>query len=115
MGEPIPPDFQVPGFLAAGISAGIKKNQEKDLALIYSEVPAVAAGVFTTNRVKAAPVLLSMERIKSGTRQGSADQFRVRQCLYGKAGPAGRTASFRTDCFLSEESTRPVFFWPPRG
>lgn len=62
----IPPDFKVPGFLAAGIPAGIKKNREKDLALIYSEVPSVAAGVFTTNRVKAAPVLLSMERIRSG-------------------------------------------------
>lgn len=56
----------VPGFLAAGIPAGIKKNQEKDLALIYSEVSSKAAGVFTTNRVKAAPVLLSKERIRSG-------------------------------------------------
>jgi glutamate N-acetyltransferase/amino-acid N-acetyltransferase len=67
MSEHIPADFQVPGFLAAGISAGLKKNQERDLALLYSEVPAVAAGVFTNNRVKAAPVLLSMERIKSGS------------------------------------------------
>jgi glutamate N-acetyltransferase/amino-acid N-acetyltransferase len=66
MTKEIPPDFNVPGFLAAGVPAGIKKNGDKDLALIYSEVPAVAAGVFTTNRVKAAPVLLSMERIKSG-------------------------------------------------
>jgi glutamate N-acetyltransferase/amino-acid N-acetyltransferase len=66
MGEPIPSNFQVPGFLAAGIAADLKKNGEGDLALIYSEVPAVAAGVFTTNRVKAAPVLLSMERIRSG-------------------------------------------------
>jgi len=66
MTKEIPPDFKVPGFLAAGIPAGIKKNGEKDLALIYSEKPAVAAGVFTTNRVKAAPVLLSMERIKPG-------------------------------------------------
>jgi glutamate N-acetyltransferase/amino-acid N-acetyltransferase len=66
MNKDIPPDFKVPGFLAAGISAGIKKNRGKDLALIYSEVPSVAAGVFTTNRVKAAPVLLSMERIKAG-------------------------------------------------
>jgi glutamate N-acetyltransferase/amino-acid N-acetyltransferase len=65
MSEPIPSDFQVSGFLASGISAGIKKTQERDFALIYSEVPAVAAGVFTTNRVKAAPVLLSSERIKS--------------------------------------------------
>ena len=66
MTEHIPPDFHVPGFLAAGIAAGIKKTQMKDFALIYSEVPAVAAGVFTTNRVKAAPVLISRERVRSG-------------------------------------------------
>ncbi len=64
--QDLPPDFQVPGFLAAGIPAGIKKNQEKDLALIYSGVSSKAAGVFTTNRVKAAPVLLSKERVRSG-------------------------------------------------
>ena len=66
MNNYIPSNFQVPGFKASGIAAGIKKNQAKDLALIYSEVPSVAAGVFTTNRVKAAPVLISRERIKSG-------------------------------------------------
>jgi len=65
----IPPHFEVPGFLAAGIFAGIKKNQAKDLALIFSPTPAKAAGVFTTNRVKAAPVLLSRERIKRGQAQ----------------------------------------------
>ena len=54
----------VPGFLASGISSGIKKRRNaKDLALLYSEKPAVAAAVFTQNRMKAAPVLVSMERI----------------------------------------------------
>lgn len=43
------------GFKAAGLSAGIKKDN-KDMALIYSETPCEAAGVFTTNLVKAAPV-----------------------------------------------------------
>lgn len=43
------------GFLAAGIYAGIKKGK-KDMAMIYSKVPCVAAGTFTTNIVKAAPV-----------------------------------------------------------
>ncbi len=61
MNNHIPSNFQVPGFKASGIAAGIKKNQAKDLALIYSEVPSVAAGVFTTNRVKAAPVLISRD------------------------------------------------------
>ena len=44
------------GFMAAGVAAGVKKQGRKDMALIYSEVPAVTAGVFTTNVVKAAPV-----------------------------------------------------------
>lgn len=43
------------GFMAAGVKAGIKK-EKKDMAMIYSEVPCVAAGTFTTNVVKAAPV-----------------------------------------------------------
>ena len=59
-------DFQVPGFSFAGVSAGLKKDGKRDLGLIYSEVPAQAAGLFTTNRVKAAPVRLDMERIKNG-------------------------------------------------
>ncbi len=61
--------FKVPGFLFAGIAAGIKKNGKKDLGLIYSEVPAQAAGLFTTNAVKAAPVQVGMERIKKGVGQ----------------------------------------------
>lgn len=60
-------DFKVPGFLVSGIRCGIKKKEgAKDLAVIYSEVPASVAAVFTKNAVKAAPVLLDMERVKSG-------------------------------------------------
>src|SRR4030043_1293385 len=59
-------DFKVTGFLFSGISSGIKKNGLRDLGLIYSEVPAQVAGLFTINAVKAAPVLLDMERIKGG-------------------------------------------------
>jgi len=58
------------GFLASGIYCGLKKKPDaKDLMLIYSQVPAVAAGTFTTNLVKAAPVLVDMEQIKSGKAQ----------------------------------------------
>lgn len=64
-------DYKVPGFLVSGIRCGIKKKGgAKDLAVIYSEVPASVAAVFTKNAVKAAPVLLDMERIKSGKGQG---------------------------------------------
>ncbi|WP_370035250.1 bifunctional glutamate N-acetyltransferase/amino-acid acetyltransferase ArgJ [Petrotoga sp. HKA.pet.4.5] len=52
------------GFKVWGIHCGIKKSK-KDLGLIYSEKKANASAVFTTNKVKAAPVLLSMENIKN--------------------------------------------------
>lgn len=53
------------GFKACGIAAGLKKKNRKDLALIYSEAPAVMAGTFTTNQVKAATVKLCRKRIKT--------------------------------------------------
>ncbi|MDW7673301.1 MAG: bifunctional ornithine acetyltransferase/N-acetylglutamate synthase, partial [Bacillota bacterium] len=53
------------GFLAAGVHCGIKK-QKLDLAIIFSTAPAVGAGVFTTNKVKAAPLMLTMENLKQG-------------------------------------------------
>ena len=46
----------VKGFQAASTAAGIKYKDRKDMAMIYSEVPCKAAGTFTTNIVKAAPV-----------------------------------------------------------
>jgi glutamate N-acetyltransferase/amino-acid N-acetyltransferase len=52
-----------PGYTCAGLSAGIKKNDLMDLGLIYSEVPAHAAGLFTRNKVKAAPVVVTQKRI----------------------------------------------------
>jgi glutamate N-acetyltransferase/amino-acid N-acetyltransferase len=61
--------IEVPGFVAGAIGAGLKKNKKKDLGIIFSEVPACAAAVFTTNQVQAAPVLLDKERIKSGRAQ----------------------------------------------
>lgn len=54
------------GFLAAGLHAGIKKPSVLDLALIVSTAPAAVAGVFTRNRVAAAPVLLDRAQIKAG-------------------------------------------------
>jgi glutamate N-acetyltransferase/amino-acid N-acetyltransferase len=58
------------GFQAAGIACGIKAAQgAKDLALIYSECPAQVAGLFTNNRVKAAPVLVTRQRVRRGTCQ----------------------------------------------
>jgi glutamate N-acetyltransferase/amino-acid N-acetyltransferase len=59
----------VPGFLAGGVAAGIKPSGKKDLALIHSPSPARAAAVFTTNQVKGAPVLVSMEHARGGAMQ----------------------------------------------
>jgi glutamate N-acetyltransferase / amino-acid N-acetyltransferase len=61
--------YRIPGFLANGVHAGIKEDGRRDLALIFSTCPAKAAGVFTTNCFKAAPVLLDMERIRAGSAQ----------------------------------------------
>ncbi len=55
------------GFRAAGIRAGIKANGNPDLALVFNEGPGLAAaGVFTTNKVKAAPVLWSQQVLTAG-------------------------------------------------
>ncbi len=54
----------VEGFCAAGVKAGLKKNGNKDMALVFSDVDAVVAGVFTTNVVKAAPVQRAIEIVK---------------------------------------------------
>lgn len=62
----MPTTLQVPGFVAGAFAAGSKKDGSKDLGMIFSEAPACAAGVFTTNQVQAAPVLLDKKRIKSG-------------------------------------------------
>ncbi len=56
----------VPGFLLSGVSAGLKKNGKKDLALIFSTVPARASAIFTKNLLKGAPVLVGKERIAGG-------------------------------------------------
>lgn len=61
--------MDIKGFQFSAVEAAIKKPGRKDLALIYSEVPATSCAVFTTSTVKAAPVLLSAERITAGSAQ----------------------------------------------
>lgn len=59
----------VPGFRFAGVACGIKASGKKDVSLIVSDIPATAAAAFTTNQVKAAPVLIGQQKIKSGRLQ----------------------------------------------
>ena len=53
----------VPGFVAGAVHAGIKDKDELDLAILYSKMPCVATGVFTTNLVKSAPIILSQRHL----------------------------------------------------
>jgi glutamate N-acetyltransferase / amino-acid N-acetyltransferase len=79
-------NIMCPGFEAAGIAAGLKKKSKKDLGLIFSKVPANVAGVFTRNRVKAAPVILDKERIKSGVCQAIIVNSGNANCCTGEQG-----------------------------
>jgi len=64
MNFPLPQKFR-----AAGLHAGVKKDGVKDMALFVSEVPAQAAGVFTTNQVCAAPVKIDRDHLANGKGQ----------------------------------------------
>jgi len=77
-----------PGFKAAGVVAGIKPNGKPDMGLIVSETPSSAAGVFTRNLIKAAPVLLDRERIQSGKAQAIIVNAGNANCCTGEKGIA---------------------------
>ncbi|OGQ87791.1 MAG: bifunctional ornithine acetyltransferase/N-acetylglutamate synthase [Desulfobacula sp. RIFOXYA12_FULL_46_16] len=74
------------GFQFAGIRAGIKKKDQKDLALIYSDLPAVAAALFTRNKVVAAPVILGREKIKKGLCRAVLVNSGNANCFTGEKG-----------------------------
>jgi glutamate N-acetyltransferase/amino-acid N-acetyltransferase len=74
------------GFLASGVKAGIKKSGRADLALLYSEVPAVAAAAFTTNRFQASPVKVSKAHIKDKKHQAIIVNSGNANCANGSMG-----------------------------
>ncbi len=78
------------GFRAAGVRAGVKSkvSEKKDIALLYSEVPAKVGGVFTKNLVKAAPVLYDMELVKNGVAQAIIANSGNANACTGEAGMA---------------------------
>ena len=58
------------GFTASGVHCGVRKNRtKKDISLIFSEVPASAAAVYTTNLVKGAPLIVTKDNISDGVAQ----------------------------------------------
>ena len=74
------------GFRAAGVAAGLKPTGERDVALVVNDGPdATAAGVFTANRVKAAPVLWSQQVLRGGRGPGGGAQLRRGQRLHRAA------------------------------
>jgi glutamate N-acetyltransferase/amino-acid N-acetyltransferase len=78
--------IRVPGFRFAGVACGLKTSGRRDVALIVSNVPATAAGAFTTNRVKAAPVLLGLERLARGRLQAVVVNSGNANAYTGRAG-----------------------------
>lgn len=75
------------GFLASGAEAQIKYKNRKDMALVYSKVPAKVAGTFTTNVVKAAPVKWDMEIVeKYGAAQAVVLNSGIANACTGKDG-----------------------------
>ncbi len=76
----------IDGFTYSAVSAGIRKKDRLDLGLIYCENPAVAGAVFTTSLVKAAPVLLGMERIAAGKIQAILVNSGIANACTGAAG-----------------------------
>ncbi|HXG51611.1 MAG TPA: bifunctional glutamate N-acetyltransferase/amino-acid acetyltransferase ArgJ [candidate division Zixibacteria bacterium] len=74
------------GYRFAGVACGIKKSKRRDVALIVSDRPATAAALFTTNRVKAAPVLVGMRRMKSGKLQAVVANSGNANACTGKRG-----------------------------
>ncbi len=61
--------MKIKGFSFSAVEAGIRYSNRLDLALIYSDLPCVTAGLFTTNQVKAAPVIIDKERLKGAYAQ----------------------------------------------
>ena len=94
------------GFRAAGISAGIKKNGAPDMAMICCDVPCRAAGTFTTNVVKAAPVIWDREIVTSGGKpQAVVVNAGIANAATGQEGLAlcARTAEEAASCLRAAD------------
>src|SRR5207248_2067025 len=71
------------GFRAAGVAAGLKASGRPDVGLLVSDLPASAAGLFTTNAFAAAPVHACRGRLPSGRAAARGDGFVVGGCAKG--------------------------------
>jgi glutamate N-acetyltransferase / amino-acid N-acetyltransferase len=87
------------GFRACGIASGLKPDGERDLAVIAADTPAAAAGMFTTNRVQAAPIQVNREHLQNGQAQAIVANSKNANACTGRQGlaDARRTASLTGD------------------
>jgi glutamate N-acetyltransferase/amino-acid N-acetyltransferase len=76
----------IQGFKASAVAAGLKKDKSLDLALIFSERESAAAGVFTNNKVKAAPVIISREHVLNGSARAIVANAGNANACTGKTG-----------------------------
>lgn len=97
--EPEKTAIPVAGFRFSGISAGIKRNGNPDLALAVADDPATIAGVLTTNIVRAAPVLVTAERLAFGRARAVLVNS---GCANACTGDAGLEATRKTTLALAE-------------
>ncbi|MDD5006026.1 MAG: bifunctional glutamate N-acetyltransferase/amino-acid acetyltransferase ArgJ [Candidatus Omnitrophica bacterium] len=74
------------GFLASGIYCGVKRSKRKDLGLIYSEFASIAAGVFTSNEVKAASLKVCISQLKNKESKAIIVNSGNANCFTGKKG-----------------------------
>jgi len=72
------------GFLASAVNCGIKRSSCNDLALLFSEVPAVCAGAFTTNSIRSGSVVLSERQARKGIAQALIVNSGNANCCVGK-------------------------------
>ena len=73
----------IPGLQAAGVSCGIKKDGSDDLALVYCLHPAACAGVFTTNKFKAPPLLVTEKHLANPVRALVVNSGNANACRIG--------------------------------
>jgi glutamate N-acetyltransferase/amino-acid N-acetyltransferase len=100
-------DYKVPGFKAWAVKAGIRGRDRLDLGLITSDVPAAAAGIFTTSMVKAAPVLLDMEHLAEPAARAILVNSGVANACSGERGMAfarnsAKLAAQQLDCAVED-------------
>ena len=81
------------GFAAGAVHCGIRKKERLDLALVHSLVPATGAGMFTVNRVQAAPVVVSREHLGLAQPQAVVANSGVANAATGEQGIAASRAS----------------------